>query len=599
MRKAWKYYLTRVLPHAVRSVRNFLFATMAEGRNIDRGDTALDAAAKMPAITCDLKVNDIIALLSEDRKDSEANTLQDSANQVEEITIHPRVQEAVRVVNKLLANDMGTRASDASAQRHAAFTLHRCLEEAHDGTNTASPLQNIRLATFDLYRHDWTLAYEEWCAHLEASDKSPYGRQWEILNAVHEQCLREWTNEHSRQSASVNVPFFKLVHGLPGSGKSEVLKWLTSYFEKIWHWQQGVHFEKVAFMNSMAANIGGVTIHSWGEIGYLDKSGTYCKPRQSDDRDVPSMNAKCASLRWLLVDEVEAAGSELLEQLSDSLCQHVPESSKYKRRTENVQGYSSIRPFGGVNTLLVGDFWQIPPVGQVAIMGNPFGKAALENATASSGLAKFWSKPTLNNQDSLQAWGATSSRVLELHTNKRSGGDQWYSEVLNACRLGRLSDMDYSFLHGYPTNACGSWLESEKRPLCGNVACTHFGPRLTASLPTRRDDWKTEWELFQWRNECDACRAERNRRHRVLDSTAQINNATVPNIYMHLQEPKFAEAVYITGYNHSAALYGLRRARMFARAKGVQLIWIQAEDRPPVAYFGEKSKKEMEDIKKK
>ena len=119
-------------------------------------------------------------------------------------------------------------------------------------------------------------------------------------------------------------------------------------------------------MNSMAANIGGATIHSWGEIGFRDNAGTNCKPRQSDDKEVPSMNAKCASLRWLLVDEVEAAGSELLEQLSDSVCQHVPE-----RRTKKVQGYSSIRPFGGVNTLLVGDFWQIPPVFQVASMSNP------------------------------------------------------------------------------------------------------------------------------------------------------------------------------------------------------------------------------------
>ena len=50
MRAAWKDYLTRVLPSSARNVRNFLLATMAEGRNAERDDTAADAAAKMPPL---------------------------------------------------------------------------------------------------------------------------------------------------------------------------------------------------------------------------------------------------------------------------------------------------------------------------------------------------------------------------------------------------------------------------------------------------------------------------------------------------------------------------------------------------------------------
>ena len=63
MRRAWKDYLTRVPPTAVRSVKNFLMTTMAEGRNVDRDDTALDAAEKMPTITCTLTVAEVSALL--------------------------------------------------------------------------------------------------------------------------------------------------------------------------------------------------------------------------------------------------------------------------------------------------------------------------------------------------------------------------------------------------------------------------------------------------------------------------------------------------------------------------------------------------------
>ena len=65
-----------------------------------------------------------------------------------------------------------------------------------------------------------------------------------------------------------------------------------------------------------------------------------------------------------------------------------------------------------------------------------------------------------------------------------------------------------------------------------------------------------------------------------------------------LQQPKFAEAVYITGYNHSANQYALSFARAYAARTSAQLLWIQAEDRPPYAYFGDKSKSELQKIKR-
>ena len=138
-------------------------------------------------------------------------------------------------------------------------------------------------------------------------------------------------------------------------------------------------------MNSMAANIDGLTIHSWGEIGFKDKNGNMCKPRRKDDRDEgPTMNAKCASLRWILVDEIEATGCELLTDLNDNVCKHASDASRYKR----AQPSGELRPFGGINVLFIGDFWQIPPVGQVAIMGNPYSAGAMQSAKANAGRAK-------------------------------------------------------------------------------------------------------------------------------------------------------------------------------------------------------------------
>ena len=64
----------------------------------------------------------------------------------------------------------------------------------------------------------------------------------------------------------------------------------------------------------------------------------------------------------------------------------------------------------------------------------------------------FWTKPNTTTLNSLQYWrevGTGDSQVLELPTNKRSGEDRWYADVLDACRRGDLQELDYAFLHGY------------------------------------------------------------------------------------------------------------------------------------------------------
>eukprot|EP00973_Karenia_brevis_P077523 10770671-Karenia_brevis.AAC.1 len=57
-------------------------------------------------------------------------------------------------------------------------------------------------------------------------------------------------------------PMLHLMHGLPGSGQSEVLKWLRSYWEIVWKYEHGLHFVFVAYSNAMADNISGFTMHS-------------------------------------------------------------------------------------------------------------------------------------------------------------------------------------------------------------------------------------------------------------------------------------------------------------------------------------------------
>ena len=55
---------------------------------------------------------------------------------------------------------------------------------------------------------------------------------------------------------------------------------------------------------------------------------------------------------YLLVDKVSMVGSQMLESVSDALC--------------TAKGNNS--PFGNISVIFVGDFGQLPPVGQHSLI---------------------------------------------------------------------------------------------------------------------------------------------------------------------------------------------------------------------------------------
>ena len=70
-------------------------------------------------------------------------------------------------------------------------------------------------------------------------------------------------------------------------------------------------------------------------------------------------------MRFLLIDECSTLGPNLLGLLDSYLrracCRHT--FAKHHRNAN---------PFGGINVLLSGDWWQLPPVKSHSIFNNPY-----------------------------------------------------------------------------------------------------------------------------------------------------------------------------------------------------------------------------------
>ena len=468
-------------------------------------------------------------------------------------------------------------------------TLVKKHREMSKSREEESKVADAKSTTYDCMKAYQIWEYE---TYVNSQTKIPTDAQKEVLNAVHDRRVAEHMLENGVEGPSVEAsqqPLLRLIHGLPGSGKTELLHWIRSYFEQVWHSTLGVEFMFIAPMNTMASSIGGATVHSYGHVPFKDRRGFNVSGRKSaDSEEVPSMTIKFNALRFLFIDEIEATGADVIGKLEHNIRFHIHTSNRYRYQ----EGGKEVRPFGGVNVCFFGDFWQLNPTGQIAIMSNPYSEKALSNATASAILNMFWNA---DNKMGLQCWRG-KERVLHLSTNLRSGVDKWFSDVLDACRLGCLPEDDYNFLHGLPTQtpvtfwfhqreAPAEW-HQEQHPTCHkNQNKTSFEWHHGMAAAPR--DAHSELE-------CRHCFQVRQRRCRVLNLITDPAGASEK-----LRNPTFGDSVLITPYNQAVTCYGTQRARNFAASTQHQLFWMQAVDTPPAWFCNNYTKADLLTMKKK
>ena len=126
--------------------------------------------------------------------------------------------------------------------------------------------------------------------------------------------------------------------GEPGSGKTHTISQYADYLRS-----REIESAITASTGVAATHLGGTTIHSWSGIGIKNKL---------DKRDLRKIVSseyiakRVRRVKVLVIDEVSMLSPETLSMV-DAVCREIKQNPD---------------PFGGIQVVLVGDFFQLPPV---------------------------------------------------------------------------------------------------------------------------------------------------------------------------------------------------------------------------------------------
>lgn len=126
--------------------------------------------------------------------------------------------------------------------------------------------------------------------------------------------------------------------GEPGAGKTHTVNEYVAYLRA-----RGIEPAITASTGIAATHISGMTIHSWSGIGIRTELSQYDLDRLSSNEYIAK---RIGRAKVLIIDEVSMLSPQMLFMV-DAICREV------KRIQE---------PFGGLQIVLVGDFFQLPPI---------------------------------------------------------------------------------------------------------------------------------------------------------------------------------------------------------------------------------------------
>ena len=189
-----------------------------------------------------------------------------------------------------------------------------------------------------------------------------------------------------------------LITGSAGVGKSFVLKEIVHICRS-----NNISIAITSSTGTSALTINGKTIHSFLGIGLAKKDPFHIFTANKKKR--PMLVKHLESLKILIIDEVSMVSAKLLDFISTYLG-HICKNAL---------------PFGGIQIILCGDMYQLPPV-----QGKDDDNAEF----------CFFSK----------VWKHANFKCIELISQMRQQNDQKFAKLLNEAREGFLSDENFEIL---------------------------------------------------------------------------------------------------------------------------------------------------------
>lgn len=183
--------------------------------------------------------------------------------------------------------------------------------------------------------------------------------------------------------------------GAAGSGKTFVLNSYIEYLK-----EKGVEVAVTASTGIAATHIGGVTIHSWSGLGIKDE----LSKRDIDSlMQKESLYKKYEKTKVLIIDEISMISPRMFDTL-DQLARAMRDSEE---------------PFGGMQVVLSGDLFQLPPVVRAG--------------------------EDVRYVDASEAWRNMDLRVCYLKEQHRQDEDSLLT-ILKEIRSGDISEGTYEIL---------------------------------------------------------------------------------------------------------------------------------------------------------
>ncbi|MFA6514848.1 MAG: AAA family ATPase [Candidatus Paceibacterota bacterium] len=197
--------------------------------------------------------------------------------------------------------------------------------------------------------------------------------------------------------------------GSAGSGKTFLLNKYISYLD-----EHDIACAVTASTGIAATHMNGMTIHSWSGIGirnFLDEKGL----EQLEEKKY--LWKRFEKARVLIIDEVSMLHASQLDMI-EKVCQ------RFKRNN---------KPFGGLQVILSGDFFQLPPIEKAPYVGLRANDPAL---------SPTYGSPMIFNSTS---WQILNPAICYLEEQHRQD-DNDLTEILNTIRTNSIEEKHFELL---------------------------------------------------------------------------------------------------------------------------------------------------------